>query len=312
MANKLTHRHIEVIRSVMLTGSATGAASSLHVTQPAVSHVLRDIDGLLQFPLFDRQQGRLVPTARANILFAEIQRAFVGLDRINDVCLQLRDEPEAIISVALLPVFAVAVLPRVIARYHEQIDHSYFRVAAASNEQVLGQVSSRQADIGFALTTTDVPGVSRVVLRRFDAYCLLPARHPLAGQTVVHVNELDGFDMISVPRADRLVDPAAAVFAQHGVQQRQVIKCPSAMAACAMVEEGLGFAILDPIAAHPFRRSGIWFARLEPAVSFEFCAYWTEGHAPGFNRERLVQFARERCAEIADALLPPAPDFLPA
>ena len=110
MPGRLTCRHIEAIRAVMLTGSVTGAAASLHVTQPAISHLLREIDDLLQFSLFDRRAGRLIPTERAALLLDEIERSFIGLDGINDVCSRLRVVKQRTITVALVPVASASIL----------------------------------------------------------------------------------------------------------------------------------------------------------------------------------------------------------
>ncbi|MGH8435809.1 MAG: LysR family transcriptional regulator, partial [Pseudomonas sp.] len=89
MASKLSLRHIETIHAVILTGSVTGAASRLFVTQPAISNVLREAEDRLGYPLFDRRGGRLMPTPLADMLFEEIERSFTGLEAINDFCEQL-------------------------------------------------------------------------------------------------------------------------------------------------------------------------------------------------------------------------------
>jgi DNA-binding transcriptional LysR family regulator len=307
MPNRLTFRHIEAIRAVMLTGSVTGAAASLHVTQPAISHLLREIDAVLRFPLFDRQAGRLIPTERATILLDEIERSFVGLDAINDVCQRLKVAQQRAITVVLVPVVAAGILPKVIAQYRERVSADFFMVDAVSNEQVLGQIAARKADIGIALETTPVPGVRGQLLMEFEARCLLPEKHPLAGLDKVRAADLDGMPMIAIPRADHFGDPVAAVFAGRECPPVQVVECAGATGACAMVEAGVGFALLDPVAAYPFRNSRIWFARFEPRVTFRFFAYWLEGRSLKFDRAALIELARQRCQEIDRVCISGAP-----
>jgi DNA-binding transcriptional LysR family regulator len=298
VASRLTYRHIEAIRAVMLTGSVTGAAASLHVTQPAISHLLREIDDLLQFSLFDRRAGRLIPTERAALLLDEIERSFIGLDSINDVCLRLKVAQQRTITVALVPVVSASILPEVIARWRADVCSDFFLVDSVSNEQVLGQVAARKADIGIALETTPVPGVRGELLMEFEARCLLPASHPLAGRATIAAADLDDLAMISVPRADHFGDPIAATFAGRAKPPVQVVECAGATGACAMVEAGVGFALLDPVAAYPFRASSIWFARFVPRVTFRFFLYWLEGRSLKFDVAKLIDFARERCGEI--------------
>lgn len=307
MATKLTYRHIEVIRAVMLTGSVTGAAASLHVTQPAISHLLREIDGLLAFSLFDRQAGRLVPTGRARLIFDEIERSFIGLDIINDVCARLRVSEQRNVTIALVPVAAAAIMPPVIAEYRRSIGSDFFLINSAANEQVIGQIVARKADFGVALETTAVPGVQSHLLFEFEARCLLAHDHPLAGRSVVHGGDLAGMDMIHVPRADRLADPVVELLGHGDAAPIQVVECAGATGACAMVEAGIGFAILDPVAAFPFRNSRIWFARFEPRVTFRFCAYWLEGREARFDRAALTRLMTERCRNLDRLCLSAAP-----
>ncbi|MCB1974687.1 MAG: LysR family transcriptional regulator, partial [Burkholderiaceae bacterium] len=62
-------RHIEVFNAVMVTGSVSGAARLINITQPAVSRTLKHAELQLGFPLFERTGGRLVATAEARSLF---------------------------------------------------------------------------------------------------------------------------------------------------------------------------------------------------------------------------------------------------
>src|SRR5690606_35875530 len=90
MARDLNFRHVEVIYAVMLTGTVTGAAARLNVSQPAISNSLKEAEERLGFALFMRQHGRIFPTERATALFSEIERSFTGLDAINGFCAAMR------------------------------------------------------------------------------------------------------------------------------------------------------------------------------------------------------------------------------
>ncbi len=69
-------RHLEVFRAIMRQGSLTAAAESLHVSQPAVSKVLRHFEAKIGYRLFERVGSRLVPTAEAHLLFHDADRIF--------------------------------------------------------------------------------------------------------------------------------------------------------------------------------------------------------------------------------------------
>ncbi|MBC7209127.1 MAG: LysR family transcriptional regulator, partial [Pseudomonas sp.] len=62
---KLTIRHIEVFRAIMAAGSVTGAARLLFTSQPTVSRELARMEQVTGLNLFEREGGRLTPTAQA-------------------------------------------------------------------------------------------------------------------------------------------------------------------------------------------------------------------------------------------------------
>ena len=80
---RINSRQVEAFRAMMLTGSVTEAAKLMAVTQPAVSRLLRDFQALLKMELFERRGSGLVPTAAATALYMEVERSFVGLERIT-------------------------------------------------------------------------------------------------------------------------------------------------------------------------------------------------------------------------------------
>ncbi|MDR5781015.1 LysR family transcriptional regulator [Caballeronia sp. LZ065] len=76
-------RHIEVFYAIMQTGSVTGAARLLNVTQPAVSAVLKHLESRLSMPLFVRAHGRLSPTPEARMLLPDVAAIFERLGSVE-------------------------------------------------------------------------------------------------------------------------------------------------------------------------------------------------------------------------------------
>src|ERR1700726_2145190 len=80
---RINSRQVEAFRAMMLTSSVTEAAKLMAVTQPAVSRLLRDFQALLKMELFEKRGTGLVPMAAATALYMEVERSFVGLERIT-------------------------------------------------------------------------------------------------------------------------------------------------------------------------------------------------------------------------------------
>ena len=84
-------RQIEVFRAIMLAGSITDAARLLHVSQPGISRMLGHIELQLGLRLFERRRGRLHPTPEAQALYAEVDRVYQGVQRVDEKARDLRE-----------------------------------------------------------------------------------------------------------------------------------------------------------------------------------------------------------------------------
>ena len=68
MDKKITLRHLEAFRALMLRRSVTAAAQSLEVTQPVVTRLIAEFEARIGVPLFERVKSRLQPTSAATLL----------------------------------------------------------------------------------------------------------------------------------------------------------------------------------------------------------------------------------------------------
>lgn len=300
MPQPLSVKHIQAIHAVVLTGSVTGAAERLHVTQPALSNRLRDAEERLSFELFERRAGRLVPTANAMLLFDEIERSFVGLAQINALCDRIRAQRRRRLAIACTPVFAAAVLPRLLAVYGRIAEDAFFAVESCSAEHVAARVSSRKADIGFALDLPPQPGVHRELLAEVPMLCWLHPHHRLARKgIVVHARDLLDEPMIGLSRNEGIAQIVESAFSATGRMPAVVVECPAAIAACAMVAAGVGFTIFDALPTGLLAPSLAAAQPFEPALALTYRAYWSETRAPSAEVLRLAALAREQLHALA-------------
>jgi len=82
-------RELETLAAIFETGSASEAARLFGVTQPAISRTLARLEEKLGFELFNRVNGRLVTTRRAEAIRAEVQNLLDGLHNLTRITDQL-------------------------------------------------------------------------------------------------------------------------------------------------------------------------------------------------------------------------------
>ncbi len=249
LARRITHRHNEVFRAVMAAGSATGAADLLHSSQPTVSRELARLESLLGYALFERNQGRLRANARALALWGEVQRSWQGLERVVDRAVAL-GRPDAVqLSVLCLPALAHALLPGAAARLLRAQPHARVSVTPQESPLLEEWMSAQRFDLGLCEQTAAPPGTRAEVLLTLDEVAVVPAGHPLADRPVLQLADFADQPFVSLSADDpyrRLID---ARFAEAAVPRTLRMETHSAAAVCAMVEHGLGLAIVNPLTA---------------------------------------------------------------
>ncbi|WP_442339482.1 LysR substrate-binding domain-containing protein, partial [Comamonas aquatica] len=102
-----------------------------------------------------------------------------------------------------------------------------------------------------------------------DEVAVLPARHPLATRPVLAVQDFAGQPFISLARDDPYRLQIDAVFAAAGVERQLLLETHSAVAVCALVQSGLGVAIVNPLTARACAGADMVVRPLEFAIAFQ-------------------------------------------
>ena len=249
LSTRISHRHIEVFRAVMTAGSVTGAAQLLYTSQPTVSRELARMEQLLGYALFERVQGRLRANARALLLWDEVQRSWQGLERVVDRAVELGRAQAARISVLCLPALSHALLPGSLARL--QAGHGPMAVSVVTQEAPLLQewMAAQRFDLGLSELADAPPGTRSLPLPAMDEVAVLPANHRLLHKPVLTAQDFVGESFISLARDDPYRTQIDAAFTQAGVTRELRLETHSAVAVCAMVQHGLGVALVNPLTA---------------------------------------------------------------
>lgn len=110
-------KHLQAFHAVFSTGSVTEAARRLHLSQPAVSRMIADLERELGLALFVRQRQRLVVTGEGRAFFREAERALAAVDQIVDIARDIRTLRGAHLRVVAPMIVAFGLMPAVIKAF---------------------------------------------------------------------------------------------------------------------------------------------------------------------------------------------------
>jgi DNA-binding transcriptional LysR family regulator len=253
-------RQIEAFRAVVLTGGVSAAAALINVTQPAVSRMIRDLQQDLGLVLFERRGTGLVPTSEALSLYAEVERAFVGLERIAQMATELRTRRAGFLRIAALPALANGFLPRFVV------------LSGLVSHAVVAAVAQGQCDLGFAEASMEHAAVERELMPPAPFVAVLPERHRLVRKKKLRPRDFEGENFISLGPSTLSRFRIDRMFAEHGITRILRIETPLSEIACALAGADAGVVLCEPFTATEYATRGIVVRPFEPQIDFEFAA----------------------------------------
>jgi DNA-binding transcriptional LysR family regulator len=198
LVSRLTMRHIRQLCVVGRLRSISRAAEVLHISQPALSKAVREVETTLGMKLFDRVPRGLVPTASGSRLLQHCQVIEQELRKAGqDIQSYLRGTTGRA-SVGAFLVALPSLLPRAIARMMATSDDLVVRVTDGSNKELVPALLSGEID----LIVGRIPDVDRSerlkqeVLYHEPLVLVVGANHELARRRRLSFRDLNGFGWV--------------------------------------------------------------------------------------------------------------------
>jgi DNA-binding transcriptional LysR family regulator len=261
-------KQLEAFRATMLAGTVSGAAVLLGVSQPAVSRLIGRLEKDLNLTLFDRSSGRLAPTSEAQLLFDQVQRTFISVERIRETAAAIAKAQYGHLNVAALPAIGLGFLPATIEEFHRL--HPGVRITMEINlsPRVEESVAAQRVDLGIGEFPFRRTGLETEVFCRAPVCVAVPAGHSLAKRCHVKPDDLRELPFVALPRDQVGRHMIDRVFERAGVLPRIVAESQLNAVLCEMVARGMGVAIIDPFTAADFAKRGIVAVPFRPRVEF--------------------------------------------
>ncbi len=259
-------RQLEAFRAVSQSGNVTRAAENLGISQPAVSRLLSHFAVEVGFELFQRRDGRLIPTQESRYLLGEVDRLLDSLSNIEELTKDLTERKAGHLRIACLPGFATSHLPGVVAKFLKSRPGVTVTIEPDRPERILEWIIGEQYDFGITEGFAGHPAVeSKPVNMR--TVCILPTDHPLSTADEIWPEDLANQRMIHTRRDSQFFRALEEQFITRGVALPSLIEVRQFNAACMLVAEGAGVSVVSELDAHAYEGHGLTIKPFRPQIS---------------------------------------------
>lgn len=257
------------------TGSFTDAAKRLHLTQAALSSLVKELEGSLGVRLFDRSTRSTKLSAAGSDFLPLAVKVLEDLDYAIASTLQLQEMKRGNVRVACTPLYASYLLPQVIAAFQAEYPAVQVRLLDSLNEEALLRLASGEADIAIAPQRSNDLDIEEELLfnDRFEIVC--PSGHPLdSGKTTTWAEAL-AFPFVAMTKGYMARLQLDLASHSPALQLQPVHEVSFLTTALAMVKSGLGITALPAGALPMIDQFGLRAIEVEAPIVFRQVSLFT-------------------------------------
>ncbi|AMG35402.1 MULTISPECIES: LysR family transcriptional regulator [Achromobacter] len=228
----------------------TRAAQRCHLTQPAFSALIRQLEESAGLRLFDRNTRNVELTAEGRVLDASARRLLADMDLVME---DLRDHAarrRGRVALAALPSLAAGWLPPLLARFRDQHPGIAVDLRDALLDPCLDMVRDGQVDFAVASRRPDMSDLDSEFLHADRYFLVCRADHPLASMARVRLRDVARHAVIQLARNSSVRKHLDAAFGADAPPP--VFEVEHLATVTGLVRAGLGVAVVPAMTLFHF------------------------------------------------------------
>ncbi len=219
-----TLRRLQVFVKVAETGSFAAAARQLGISQPSVSSHIQHLEKELAGPLFVREPGcRPILNDGGRKLLVHARSVLASASRLEEGVAERKRHGVRALSIICQRSLANTVMRQTLARFAREHRDVRTTVRVAFQEEVIANIRSGAADLGYLLSSSPFPGVRSRLIGRVRFVVFASPDHPLARRRRIPPAELGEFEFVGPPDRSMFGRTVAAMLQSIGVERINIV-----------------------------------------------------------------------------------------
>jgi DNA-binding transcriptional LysR family regulator len=300
----MADRRLQVFHTVARQLSFTKAAEVLHMTQPAVTFQVRQLEEYFNTRLFDRTHNRISLTEAGKRVYEYSERIFELYAKMDNAVRELTGEISGVLIIGASTTIAEYMLPQLLGDFKEQYPDVTIRLKVANTDSIVSMVENNVIDLG--VVEAPVTNKNLVVEQcKLDRLVLIvPPGHALDDEDSVSITRLSEYPYICREEGSgtrEVMMDRLHIVGMSGSDLNIVMELGSPEAIKGAVEAGMGISILSRATiAKELRLGTLIEVQLDPPVERPFSFVHQKQKFRLRAMDELLEFARSYCRQHAN------------
>lgn len=220
-------RHINYFLAVAEHHSFTRAAVALHVSQPALSQQIKQLEETLGAQLFDRTGRTTELTDAGEVYFQYAKRALRDLEEGKRAIHDVSDLSRGSLRVAVTPTFTNYLIGPLVEAYHALHPNITLTLREMSQERMEELLVDGKLDVGVAFEDVRSPDIESQRLLVETLALVVGENHPLATRRKIGLRALNDESLILLTSEFATREQINRYCHQHDIRPRVLMEANS-------------------------------------------------------------------------------------
>lgn len=259
--------HLRTLEAVARSGSFSRAAEAMHLTQPAVSMQIRQLEATVGLPLLERVGKRAFPTSAGEVLLAHAGRALRELESGVEALQRLRGIVAGRIRLGTGATASGYLLPPLFRRFRAAYPDSELIVVVGNTPEITRAVVNNDLDLGVVSLPVRGRELVTVPFFRDELVAIAPPQREWRGRERIAAAELAREPLILYEHGGMIRHIIDDWFRREGAVPRVPMELGNIETIKQLVRAALGLSVTSWISVRAeVRMRKLAAIRLEPPL----------------------------------------------
>lgn len=294
----MADRRLKVFHTVAKLLNFTKAADALHMTQPAVTFQIRQLEEYFNTRLFDRTHNRVSLTEAGTRVYSFSGRIFELYDEMEHSIREMTGDVSGVVTLGASTTIAEYMLPFLLGDFKAKNPEVNIRLKVSNTDGIVSMVENNVIDLGIVEASVSNKNLQVDVCRIDQLVAIVPPGHELANATTVSAQQMVSYPFICREEGSGTREVIAEYLQEIGVKEgpKVCLELGSPESIKSAVEAGMGMSIMSQSTVQKeIKLNTLVAIPLEPPLERPFSFVHQRHKFKVRAMEELLEFAKSYC-----------------
>ena len=299
----MADRRLNVFYHVARQLSFTKAAEILHMTQPAVTFQVRQLEEHFNTRLFDRTHNKISLTVAGERVYAFAEKIFQLYDEMENSVRELTGEISGVLILGASTTIAEYMLPALLGDFKDKYPDVNIRLKVSNTDGIVSMVENNEIDLGVVEAPVTNKNLAVEACRTDRLVAITPPGHELTKekQGTIPVRSIVKYPFILREDGSGTREVIMDYLKLAGIDETQlniIMELGSLEALKGAVEAGIGVSIISRATLmKEIKLGSVEVLELDPPLERPFSFVHQKHKFSQRAMDELLEFARNYCEE---------------